>query len=113
MGYNVPLPEGTSGWYLPSSGQLCDYISNLSGYSLKKDATSTTNMIGRSSVAVSPALPVALALNDKLKILDDANYTAFPKALGDAKIYTSSTEVSDEYNFIFYFNSPITPAPLS
>ena len=34
--YNVSIPFGSSGWYMPSIGQWCDILENICGFQLKR-----------------------------------------------------------------------------
>ena len=89
----VAAPSGTSGWFLPSSGQWYYILVNLGGMSATPgNAWGWSNM---SSTAASN-------LNSKLSKVGSGNYDSFSNS---NEYYWSSGECSSSYAYDAYFNS--------
>ena len=89
----VAAPSGTSGWFLPSSGQWYYILVNLGGMS-----ATPGNAWGWSS-ACSTAVS---NLNSKLSKVGSGNYDAFSNSI---ERYWSSSEYGSSYAYYAYFYS--------
>lgn len=88
--YGVAAPTGTSGWFLPSSGQWFKIISNLgslatTGISVDGWHGTTVNMI---------SARVAHSINNRMSVLPSSSYDPFEVVTptGESIYYWSSTE---------------------
>jgi len=89
----VAAPSGTSGWFLPSSGQWYYILVNLGGMSATPgNAWGWSNM---SSTAASN-------LNSKLSVVGSGNYDSFSNS---SEYYWSSSEASSSYAYSARFYS--------
>ena len=90
--YGVAAPTGTSGWFLPSSGQWFEIISNLG-------SLATTDIIfdgwhGTTENMISAR--VAHSINNRMSVLASSSYDPFEVVTptGESIFYWSSTEHS-------------------
>lgn len=92
--YGVAAPTGTSGWFLPSSGQWFKIISNLgslatTGISVDGWHGTTVNMI---------SARVAHSINNRMSVLPSSSYDPFEVVTptGESIYYWSSTEYDND-----------------
>ena len=90
--YGVAAPTGTSGWFLPSSGQWFKIISNLG--SLATTDISFDGWDGTTENMISAR--VANSINNRLSVLPAGSYDPFEVVTptGESIFYWSSTEHS-------------------
>lgn len=88
--YGVAAPTGTSGWFLPSSGQWFEIISNLG--SLATTGISFDGWHGTTENMISAR--VANSINNRMSVLPSSSYDPFDvvTAIGESIYYWSSTE---------------------
>ena len=89
----VAAPSGTSGWFLPSSGQWYYILVNLGGMS-GTPAYSYGWSSGSSTAASN--------LNSKLSVVGSGNYDSFSNS---DELYWSSSEYSSSNAYSAYFGS--------
>ena len=89
----VAAPSGTSGWFLPSTGQWYYILVNLGGMS------ATPN---QAYGWISGSLTAALNLNSKLSVVGSGNYDSFSNSNEN---YWSSSELSSVNAYHAYFGS--------
>lgn len=93
----VPVPVYTSGWYLPSSGQLHDIAVNLGGCEDKNDYYITW---------ITPSITTFVAnINKYLTPLSSGNFDAFISGSDAYNSYWSSTEMSISNVYVLSLNS--------
>lgn len=80
--YNVPVPTGASGWYLPSSGQWYQIITNLGGISTSTVPTNWSTVSGNDAGTYGEAwlyygksASAADALNSAMSAVGKGNFT--------------------------------------
>lgn len=104
----VSAPQGTSGWYLPSIGQMYQWCVGLgsaatTGWTFRPDATCHDFFLA------SQAYNVATAINAKFAgMTQGTHYDQFSKTTNDNTTYDylwSSTERSAGYPFHLYFDT--------
>ncbi len=90
--YGVAAPTGTSGWFLPSSGQWFEIISNLG--SLATTGISFDGWHGTTENMISAR--VANSINNRFSALTSSSYDPFEVVTptGESIFYWSSTEHS-------------------
>jgi|GEM_PF-1934395 len=90
--YGVAAPTGTSGWFLPSSGQWFEIISNLG--SLATTGISFDGWHGTTENMISAR--VANSINNRMSALPSSSYDPFEVVTptGESIFYWSSTEHS-------------------
>lgn len=90
--YGVAAPTGTSGWFLPSSGQWFEIISNLG--SLATTGISFDGWHGTTENMISAR--VAHSINNRMSVLPSSSYDPFEVVTptGESIFYWSSTEHS-------------------
>ena len=88
--YGVAAPTGTSGWFLPSSGQWFKIISNLG--SLATTGISVDGWHGTTENMISAR--VAHSINNRMSVLPSSSYDPFEVVTptGESIYYWSSTE---------------------
>ena len=89
----VAAPSGTSGWFLPSSGQWYYILVNLGGMS-----ATPGNAWGWSNASST----AASNLNSKLSVVGSGNYDAFSNS---SEYYWSSSEGSSGHAYYARFYS--------
>ena len=92
--YGVAAPTGTSGWFLPSSGQWFKIISNLG--SLATTGISVDGWHGTTENMISAR--VAHSINNRMSVLPSSSYDPFEVVTptGESIYYWSSTEYDND-----------------
>ena len=97
----VAAPSGTSGWFLPSSGQWYNILVNLGGMAAEPD--NSYYWSGNTSSNFTSKI-CATALNNKISVVGAGNYDAFFSNTSIEEVYWSSSEYSSSsaYYATFY-----------
>ena len=98
----VAAPSGTSGWFLPSSGQWYNILVNLGGMAAEPD--NSYYWSGNSSSNFTSSI-CATALNNKISVVGAGNYDAFFSNTSSNEDYWSSSEYSSSYAYSARFSS--------
>ena len=98
----VAAPLGTSGWFLPSTGQWYNILVNLGGMAAEPDNSSYWS--GNSSSNFTSKI-CATALNNKISVVGAGNYDAFFSNTSSNEYYWSSSELSSSRAYDAYFFS--------
>ena len=82
VNYSAPVPTGASGWYLPSSGQWYQIITNLGGISTSTVPTNWSTVSGNDAATYGEvwlyygkSASAATALNNAMSAVGNGNYT--------------------------------------
>ena len=92
----VAAPSGTSGWFLPSSGQWYYILVNLGGMAAEPDYSYYWS--GNTSSNFTSKI-CATALNNKISVVGAGNYDAFFSNTSSGESYWSSSEGSSSYAY--------------
>ena len=95
-------PSGTSGWFLPSSGQWYNILVNLGGMAAEPD--NSYYWSGNSSSNFTSKI-CATALNNKISVVGAGNYDAFFSNTSSGEYYWSSSEYSSSSAYDVGFHS--------
>ena len=98
----VAAPSGTSGWFLPSSGQWYNILVNLGGMAAEPD--NSYYWSGNTSSNFTSKI-CATALNNKISVVGAGNYDAFFSNTSSYEGYWSSSEASSSDAYRASFNS--------
>ena len=98
----VAAPSGTSGWFLPSSGQWYNILVNLGGMAAEPDNSNYWS--GNTSSNFTSKI-CATALNNKISVVGAGNYDAFFSNTSSAETYWSSSEYSSSNAYSAHFDS--------
>lgn len=102
--YSVTYPKSSSGWYLPSVGQIYYLFNNAksNSYSLISVYAQASGSNTRIGISSSNGSTLASIITSKLSSLSAGDYT-----WGDSYHIWLSSECSSEWGLIFYFgNAP-------
>jgi uncharacterized protein (TIGR02145 family) len=98
----VAAPSGTSGWFLPSTGQWYNILVNLGGMAAEPDGSYYWS--GNTSSNFTSKI-CATALNNKISVVGAGNYDAFFSNTSSNEYYWSSSEYSSSSAYFANFNS--------
>lgn len=101
VSYAATVPAGTSGWYLPSSGQWFDICVNLGGMPQQMPRVGNTEGYWNDPQCVSSCLS---RINEYLSLSGAANYEPITVASGDYLWFWASSESSSEQAYAVFFD---------
>jgi uncharacterized protein (TIGR02145 family) len=101
--HSVSAPLSTSGWYLPSSGQWYEILTNIGGASSTPDGNTSTGNINIYWNSGNRATCIS-TLNSKMSMLSDHLYDKFPTG-GVVNLYWCSSEFNQTNAFYVHFDS--------
>ena len=89
-------PQGTSGWFLPATGQLVEMFTNIGGLDMSQFSRNS----GIATWPKAEAAKCQTAVNARLAVLGDGNYTPM-----NQKYYWTSSEHSVATTYYLFINS--------
>lgn len=100
--YSEPCPAGSSGWYLPSSGQWYDICVNLGGLSaeMPRGGKSEGYWNGLNDCNTSLA-----TINSYMSLAGQNNYDPIKVASGDYLWFWTSSESSESQAYVIFFDN--------
>lgn len=101
VNYGAKAPAGSSGWYLPSSGQWYDICVNLGGADSTMNVQGTYEGYWNTPQIVSNTISL---LNEHMSIAGSGNYEPFAVPSGDYRWYWCSSESSNEQAYAIFFD---------
>jgi len=98
----VKTPQNTSGWYLPSSGQWYEILTNIGGMPSTPDGYTSTDNINMYWNTANKATCLS-NLNSKMSMLANNIYDKFP--IDVICLYWCSSEFNQTHAFYVHFDS--------
>lgn len=102
VAYSAKVPTGSSGWYLPSSGQWFEICVNLGGLSREMPRLGTTEGYWNGLSDCSNSLAM---INGYLSLAGTDNYEPIKIPSGDYQWFWTSSETGPEQAYVIFFDN--------
>lgn len=102
VAYDAKVPAGSSGWYLPSSGQWFEICVNLGGLSREMPRLGTTEGYWNGLSDCNNSLNM---INAYMNLAGADNYEPIKVSSGDYQWFWSSSESGPEQAYVLFFDN--------